>query len=404
MTNKTEREPLFRISKRGDITKEKTVMIKAIALVAGLLLGAIICSIIAKRNPIDYFIYLFKGAFGSKRLLLTLAKDLALLLIVALALLPAFKMKFWNLGGNGQILMGCLATILCMQKLGGKLPDAVVIIFMIISSVLAGAVWAIIPAIFKAFFKTNESLFTLMLNYVASGLVGYYITKNANSGSNTIKPIDDVANLPVLGHDYVLTILVAVLVLAFMFVFFRYSKRGYEITVVGESESTAKYVGIDVKAVIIRTMALSGAICGLVGLLLVGSLNHTITTSMASNRGFTGIMVAWLGKLDPLIMFAAAFFIVFVDRGMSMVKTEFGLTNNALSNLVLGLIYFFIIGCEFFITYTVKFRARKSKKEQTALETIEMLEAPETTETSEIQESPETTETSQAPETQEGEE
>ena len=118
---------------------------------------------------------------------------------------------------------------------------------------------------------------------------------------------------------------------------------------------------MNVKKVIIRTMVLSGAICGLVGVLLAGSINHTVSTSTANNMGFTAIMVAWLGKLDPIMMLAAAFFISFVDKGMSSVRTNFGLTNNAASNIVLGVIYFCIIASEFFLEYSIK-RRKKAKE------------------------------------------
>lgn len=364
MTNeKTVREPLLHITKRNDISKKKALLIRAIAVVAGLLLSAIVCGIIAGRNPLLFFGYLVNGAFGSSRKIWVLLRDMCLLLGVAMALLPAFKMKFWNLGGNGQIMMGALAAMICLFYLGGKLADGVVILLMIVTSILAGAVWAVIPAIFKAFFKTNESLFTLMMNYIAVGFVNYFITRHS-TGSNTIPPIE-YANFPEIGNPYLLTIIVVALISALMFFYFKFSKHGYEVSVVGESENTARYVGINVKKVIIRTMVLSGAICGVIGLLLVGAINHTITPNLANNMGFTAIMAAWLGKLDPLAIILTSFFIMFIDKGMGAVRTEFDLTNTAASNIVLGIIYFAVIACEFFITYKVHFRTRQKadKKE-----------------------------------------
>ena len=200
-----------------------------------LILGALFCGIVSGNNPVFFFTYLIEGVFKTPRRFWTALRDMALLLGVAMALLPAFKMKFWNLGGNGQILMGALATIICMKFLGGKIPNGWVNLLMIITSIAAGIIWALIPAIFKAFFKTNESLFTLMMNYIAVGLVSYFITKYSNSGSNTILPIEQ-GNLPVIGNEYLLTIIVVALITAFMIIYFKFSKHGYEVSVVGESE------------------------------------------------------------------------------------------------------------------------------------------------------------------------
>lgn len=362
INKKTSGEPLFHVSKRQEITKLKATLYTLAAVALSLILGALFCGIVSGNNPIFFFTYLIEGVFKTPRRFWTALRDMALLLGVAMALLPAFKMKFWNLGGNGQILMGALATIICMKFLGGKIPDGWVNLLMIITSIAAGIIWALIPAIFKAFFKTNESLFTLMMNYIAVGLVSYFITRYSNSGSNTILPIEQ-GNLPVIGNEYLLTIIVVALITAFMIIYFKFSKHGYEVSVVGESENTARYIGINVKKVVLRTMALSGAVCGIIGMLIIGSIDKTITTSSANNMGFTAIMVAWLANLNPITMIIAALFITFVDKGMSTVRMKFGLTNIATTNIVLGFIYFFVIACQFFITYKVIF-TKKGKKDK----------------------------------------
>lgn len=360
---KTIKEPLFHISRRADMPLGKAVLIRASAIVIGLLLCSVVCSIIFGANPFSVIAELFGGNFGSSRRFWILLRDMALLLGVGLALLPAFKMKFWNLGGNGQILIGMLAAIACMFYMGGKVADGVIILCMIVSSIVAGAIWAVIPAIFKAFFKTNESLFTLMMNYIATGLVGFFINEWVKTGSGVLTPIK-YGNLPDIGNAYLLTIIVIAVITAAMFVYMKYSKHGFEVAVVGESENTARYVGINVKKVVIRTMAVSGAICGVVGLLLAGSIHHTISETSANNMGFTAIMVAWLAKFNPLMMILTAFFITFLSKGMGQVQTKFGITNDAVSDVIIGLIYFCVIGCEFFISYKVKFR--KGKKAEKA--------------------------------------
>lgn len=357
-----KKEPLFHIVKRTNISWKKSLLIKGMAILLALLVCCILMLFIANANPLTVISQLFLGNFGTQRRFWILLRDMSLLLIVGLALVPAFKMKFWNLGGNGQILMGSLAAIICMYYMGkAGVNDGVIILVSIIASVVTGIIWAVIPSIFKSFFNTNETLFTLMLNYVAVSLVSIFLAIAVKSGSGTLETIK-YGNLPQIGNDYLLTIIVAIVVLIFMYCYLKYSKHGYELTVVGESEKTAKYIGINVKKVIIRTLVLSGAICGLVGLLLANGINHSINTESANNMGFTAIMVAWLAKFNPLYMVATSFLITFLTRGMHQVQTTFSITNNSIGDIILGLMYFFIIGCEFFTNYQIIFRKKEDKK------------------------------------------
>lgn len=363
--DKPLREPLFHISKRSKTSLPiwAVILIKLGSVLLGLLLSSIILLIVAGVNPVYFFSTLIDGNFGTDIRIWKLLKEMFLLLGVGLALIPAFKMKFWNLGGNGQILMGALASAMCMFYLGDKKgwPDGAVIPLMIISSILAGAIWAVIPAIFKAFFKTNESLFTLMTNYIAVKLVAFFVRQNSTQGSTM--PTIKNSHLPVWGgQQEILLIVIVALLTLLSFVYFKFSKHGYEISVVGESENTAKYAGINVKKVLIRTMALSGAICGLIGLILTGGFNYSVSTESAKNMGFTAIMAAWLAKLDPFLMIISTFFISFVNNGMGNVQTEFDLYNSSISNVVLGIIYFIVIAGEFFIAYQIKFRKKAKNK------------------------------------------
>ena len=360
---KTVREPLFHIVKRSNISLRKAIIIRTIAIISGILFSAIVCGIIFGENPFKVIGSLFNGAFGTERRIWLLLRDTALLLGVGLALVPAFKMKFWNLGGNGQILMGALVAIALMRSDLGANQTAVANILMVICSILVGAIWAVIPAIFKAFFKTNESLFTLMMNYIAVGLVSYFISNWATSGSGVLGQIR-TGHLPEIVNTHLLTIIVVAIITVVMFFYMRNFKQGYEISVVGESENTARYIGVNVKIVIIRTLAISGAICGLIGLLLAGSIDHSISEQTANNMGFTAIMVAWLAKFNPLMMILTSFLISFLTRGMGQVQTDFGITNDAVADLVVGLIYFVIIGCEFFISYKIKFKNEKNKTQK----------------------------------------
>lgn len=355
-----EKEPLFHVVKRANISWWESLLIRLAALLLGLFLGMLILTIAYHVNPFAGIGQLFVGTFGTKRRFLNFLRSTVLLLGVGLALIPAFKMKFWNLGGNGQILMGVLVTVMLMHGLGGVWPDWAIVLLSIPCAILAGALWAFIPALFKAFFNTNESLFTLMMNYLATGLVTLYLSAAVTNGSGSMN-IQEHGHLPTIGGSSTYFPLIIILVvLAFMIYYLNFSRHGYELSVVGESNNTARYVGMNVKKVVLRTLVLSGAICGLVGLLIGGAIDYTVSEGSALNMGFIAIMAVWLAKSNPLILVLTSAFICFVTRGMSQVQTTFSITNGATSDIVIGLIYFFIIGCEFFIEYKVMWRKKAS--------------------------------------------
>lgn len=363
-----KKEPFFHIVKRDALPWYQAVGIRAVAIVLALVLCGILTTITTGIDPIEVYKSIFTGAFGTERKTWITLQNLSILLLIALALTPAFKMKFWNIGGEGQVLIGGLAAGACMICLGDKLPNGVLILVMVLASIAAGAFWGFVPAFFKAKWNTNETLSTLMMNYIATQLVAFYtIVWEVPKGSGKIGIINQNSNagwLPqIFGSKYLLSIVVAIVVTLLMYIYLNYSKQGYEISVVGESENTAKYVGIKVEKVIVRTMLLSGAVCGLVGLLLVGGINHTITTTIAGGQGFTGVLVSWMSKFNPLVMVFSSFLIIFMDRGASEISTNFGL-NHSYADILTGIILFFIIGCEFFITYRLQFRKKAEKEEQ----------------------------------------
>ncbi len=355
---KTVKEPLLHIVKRDNISVGKKISIYAIAIIFSLLLGAILCSVVSPRGNIPkFFSSLFDGCFGTKRLRWLFFQEFALLLSVSMALIVSFKMKFWNLGANGQILMGGLAAVACSYYLGGKVDGTLLIVISVIASILAGAIWAVIPAICKALWNTNESLFTLMLNYIAAGLVNLFIAIWVKGGSGILNPLPH-GHLPEIGNKYLLIILFGVLITVIITIYLKFSKHGYELSVVGDSQNTARYIGIDVKKVIVRTLCLSGAICGLVGLLLTMGTSYSISSETAANRGFTAIMTTWLANCNPLFAVATCGLVVFVSKGMQKVRPAFGMLDDTISNLVIGIVYFFIIACAFFIQYKIVFNSK----------------------------------------------
>ncbi len=370
MTKNKKHEPLLHIVKRDSMSFKKALLIRIGAIVIALILCAVITMIVTGQNPISVYGTMGVGAFGTVRKTWVTFQNVSILLLISLALTPAFKMRFWNIGGEGQVLMGGLAAAACMLKLGDKIPNPILIALMTLAAILAGGIWSVIPALFKAKWNTNETLSTLMMNYIATQLVAFFtVLWEVPKGSGTIGIINQNTNsgwLPNIGSGftgskYLLTIIIAVLITAAMFIYLAFSKHGYEIAVVGESVNTARYVGIKVEKVIIRTVFLSGAICGIVGLILVGGINHTLTTTMAGGQGFTAVMVSWLAKFNPIIMIFASLLIVFLSRGAGEVATNFSL-NQSFSDILTGIILFFIIGCEFFIRYKVAFRRGGHKK------------------------------------------
>lgn len=357
--NVKKHEPLFHVAKRDALPAYKSWLIRIVSIIAALLISGVVTMLLTGENPVQVYITMIDGAFGSSRRVWKLLQNLAMLLCISLAVTPAFKMRFWNIGAEGQVLMGGLATAGCMILLGGKLPNALLILVMIAASILAGALWALIPAVFKAKFNTNETLFTLMMNYVAIQLVSYFEIYWENpKGSGNIGIINQSSHagwLPVIANqNYLLNVIVVLALTVFMYIYLKYSKHGYELSVVGESENTARYIGVNVKKVILRTMALSGAVCGIAGLLLVGGTNHTVTTATVGGRGFTAIMVSWLAKFNPIVMVLTALLIAFLDCGAGEISTVFGL-NESFSDIITGIILFFIIGSEFFINYKIMF-------------------------------------------------
>ena len=365
--NKKTNSPLFHVAKRGALPWYKSWAIRGAALLLALVVCGVITSLVTGEDPIAVYGAIWKGSFGTTRKMWVLLQNIAMLLCVSLAVTPAFRMRCWNLGGEGQALIGALASAACMILLPGKVPNWAVIPCMVIASLLAGAVWAGIPAFFKAKYNTNETLFTLMMNYVATQLVAFYcVVWESPKGSGNIgiiNPNSHIGWFPVVGgQKYLLNILVVAAVCIAMQIYLNYSKHGYEIAVVGESERTARYVGIKVERVIIRTMLLSGAICGLAGLLLVGSTNHTLTTTIVDGRGFTAVMVSWLAKFNPIWMILTSFLLVFLGRGAGEIATNFGL-NRSFGDILTGIILFCIIGSEFFINYEIKLTRSSGKEE-----------------------------------------
>lgn len=358
-------EPLIRLAKRSGVTMKHKVLIRALSIILALIIDAAFIVLVTGLNPIAVYTEIIKATFETPLRFMWAMRDMVALLCIGIALAPAFKMRFWNIGAEGQVLMGGFATAACMMYLGQKLPTALLFIVMFLTSVIAGAVWSFIPAFFKANWNTNETLFTLMMNYVAIQIVAYAtnIWRGQASSLGTINMGTKIGWFPKLfGHDFTLNIIIVAVLTVLMYIYLKYTKHGYEISVVGESENTARYAGIDVKKVTIRTLIISGAVCGLCGFITVAGNKHTIATNTAGGNGFTAIIVAWLAKFNTFFMVLISFLLIFLEKGASQIASAYGL-NEYIADIISGIILFCILGSEFFINYKMIFRRKADNHE-----------------------------------------
>jgi simple sugar transport system permease protein len=356
----TSHEPLIHIAKRDGIVWWKAWLVRIVGVLLALLVSALFIYSLTKLNPVKVYGAMWQGAFGTSKRSWVTVRDTLMLLCIGVGLAPAFKMRFWNIGAEGQILMGGCATAAVMIYCGTSLPTWALLVLGCVVSLIAGALWGIVPAVFKAKWGTNETLFTLMMNYIAIQITSFLVAKWENPyGSNTVGIINKTTQAgwfpTIFGQQYTLNIIIVLAVTVAMYLYLKYAKQGYEIAVVGESENTARYAGISVKKVIVRTMALSGAICGLSGFVAVSGASHTISTSTAGGRGFTAIIVAWMAKFNTFVMILIALLLVFLEKGAAQIASQFNLNDYA-SNVVTGIILFFLLGSEFFNQYSVHFR------------------------------------------------
>ena len=358
------------VVKNDSMPKWRAWLIRFAALVLALLFCGLFIYVVGGLSLGEAFYYMWKGTFGDPTNVLSMKIKLwdtgiyaAKLLCIAAALAPAFKMKFWNIGAEGQVVIGGMATALVMRNLAGYVPNAVLYILMFVFALAAGGLWGVIPAVCKAKWGTNETLFTLMMNYVAIQIMAYFFNlwRGAASSLDVINRDTKIGYLPtIFGNGYTLNIIVFVLIAILMFFYMRKTKQGYEIAVVGESPNTARYAGINVKKVIIRTMIISGAICGLVGGMTVAGQTHNIALeSIAGGYGFTAIIVCWLAKFNTLAMIPISLLILFLEKGTAQLGNTYTAFATGAGDVMIGLVLFFIIASEFFINYKIMINREK---------------------------------------------
>lgn len=359
---KKAREKLIHITKRIDAPLWFKAAVRAVSVLTALLVCALILNIFSPGNFGDFFSESFNALGGSKNKFLNTLYEFTLLLGISIAILPAFKMKFWNLGGEGQVLAGALVAALVSKFIGPSVNDFVCTLLMIIGAMLGGALWAFIPAFFKAKFDTNETLFTLMMNYVAMGFIVFFaFIVNPDHGNfsdlthGTFNFTGDSTSLFTL-----IPFIIVILMTGFMYVYTNYTKHGYELTVVGETRNTAKYVGIDVPKVIIRTVILCGLLCGIIGYFTVAK-QKSVSETILNGRGFTAVMIAWLGHMNVIEIIIMAFLVAFITRGSGQVATQLDL-NTSFTKISIAVFLITILAFKFFLNYEIHINKNFFKK------------------------------------------
>lgn len=348
---KTKSRFSIRTEKRAQLPKNKVVLLRLTALLMALIAGAIFIMCIG-NNPISVYKTMVEGAFRSKLAIYGTIKIMIPLMVTALGLSLAFKMKFWNIGGEGQIIMGAVFASY-FGIFHGDWPHFILIPVMLIAGMIGGGLTGLLPAFFKAKYNTNETLFTLMLNYIALNFVVFL--REGPWADPTSPGYKKFALFSANGKlDKVLGVhsgwIIALIILVLVFIYTKFTKQGYEIDVVGESPATAGYAGMNVKKIILRTMFLSGGICGIVGMIEVSGNAGTMSEGITRGVGFTAIIVAWLAGLRPWSIFIISALFSIMEKGSSVVESTFGLSE-ACADVLQGIILFFVIGCEFFIRY-----------------------------------------------------
>ncbi len=367
---KQTKGPLFHVVKRIELPISKSIWLYLASVLAALLLGGIFiaCNGI---NPFTYYGTVLTGCFSNAIYLRGFVRIIIPLIITSLGVAVAFKMKFWNIGANGQFIIGAIFAATVALALGNSAPRWLTLLLMAVAGTVAGGLFGLLPAWLKVRFGTSETLLTLMLNYVAFYLLTYlknllFFRKVSETGA-VFRP--DFKILPenawiydfhIFGISVDISLIIALILVALVAIYLRYSKHGFEISVVGDSLNTARYAGMNVNKVMLRTMFASAALVGLAGMLQVSgsATGHTLSDNITSDVGWTGIIVAWLAKLNPIAILIVSVLMGILQKGTSVAESIHGISSAA-SDILEGIILFTVLAADFFVRYKLAFRSKE---------------------------------------------
>ena len=355
------------IVKRDNCPLWKKCALYAGAVAIALLLGGLLLLGLGV-NPIAYYTRMFTmGTIGNKiayKVWINYLKDLVPLALTSVALSLAFKMRFWNIGGEGQFIFGAISAAAVAFKLGPVLPDAATLVLMCLAAMLAAGLYGLLVAALKVRFGTNETLMTLMLNYVALYLLIYLGETKADWNffldPESIRPVfasfSDIVSFPgiSMGGKFSLNLCVVFtfLIGALVYVYLKYTKHGYEIAVVGDSAGTARYAGMKVNRIVLRTVFLSAALIGLAAAFKVGTAG-ILSTSITDDVGWTGIIVAWLSQLNTIVIFVVSALICVLHYGSTVAAATFSQVDSSFANMLQGVILFLVLAADFYTRFRV---------------------------------------------------
>lgn len=333
------------------------------AVIAALIASAVVMAIIG-YNPFEVFGKIVEGSLNSTyRFSETINKTIPLV-VLSLGIAVAFKMKFWNIGAEGQLFMGAYGASLVAFDFN-NLPMILLIPLMMISACIFGGLWALIPAILKTKFSTSETLVTLMLNYIAVKWISYLQYgpwKDPKAiGFPKIANFPDNAILPEVFGIHIGWIIALVLVVV-IYILLNHSKLGYEISVLGESETTAKYAGMNVTKITLIAILISGGLCGIAGMMQASAIENTLSDKLSTGLGFTAVITTWLAKLSPPGIVVTSFLFAMLLQGGSYLQSSMKIPSSVAS-ILQGIIIFFVLSCEFFIRYKFVFQKKYVSEE-----------------------------------------
>jgi simple sugar transport system permease protein len=354
---------MIRIAARSEVSSKRNVLTRIAAIIMALMLSALFIVFLG-HDPIKVYLSMLEGSFGSVyRFKETIISTIPLA-ITSFGILLAFKMKFWNIGAEGQMIMGAFfASYFALNY-----PDMnrlALLTVMFIAGAIGGGLWALIPAYFKSKYGTNEVLFTLMMNYVALKWITYlqygpWKDKDA-LGFPKIPNFTSNAILPKLFGIHIGWIIMLIL-MVIVYVFIHYTKKGYEINVIGESENTGAYAGMNVRSIILQAMFLGGALAGIAGMIQASAVSGTLSVAVTGGVGYTAIIVTWLSGLSAPLIVVVSFLFAILIQGGSYIQTAFQIPQSA-AQILQGMILLFVLGSEFFVKYQIIFKSNKMNKE-----------------------------------------
>lgn len=353
----------FEILPREKTTPRFNLMILLLSLLAGLFAVGIVF-LTKGVNPFFAIGKIFDASFGSwfgfKE---TIKKSIPLILIGS-GLAVAYQAKFWNIGAESQLLFGAIFATWVGLTWGPSLPGPVVITLMLLAGFVGGAIWGVVPAVLKVKFGINEVISTLMLNYIAADFVRFLVTGPWKGETKHGYPYtDDIpaqAQLHLMGYSISLLMVILTVVIALILCFVVYKTRfGYEIRVIGENKEAARYAGIDFFKSSVVLMIISGGVAGLAGAGEIGAIHHHLSypETISGGLGFTAIIVAWLGRLNPAFAILSGLFFAGIIVGGDAIQISMNLPA-ATVNVFNGLLLIFLIMGDFFITHRVRYNRR----------------------------------------------